>query len=138
MADIDASSNKIVRGLLIMAGTISLALGIIGIFIPVLPTTPFLLLSAACYSRSSKKFYDWLLSNRWFGNYIRNYREGRGVPLKVKLLTIIILWTTILTSAFLFVTNWKIQIMLIIIAIGVTIHIWKIKTYGKGRKSPSS
>ena len=64
------------KNLLIAAGTLCVVLGVIGMFIPVLPTTPFLLLAAVCYGRSSKRFYHWLLTNRWFGEYIRNYREG--------------------------------------------------------------
>ena len=77
----DLISNKFFRFLLIIAGTIFLVFGIIGIFLPILPTTPFLLLAAACYARSSKRFYNWLMNNKWFGNYIKNYNEGRGVPL---------------------------------------------------------
>ena len=62
-----------IRILLIIAGTFFVGIGIVGIFVPVLPTTPFLLLAAACYERSSQRFYSWLLNNKWFGNYIRNY-----------------------------------------------------------------
>jgi len=71
------------------------ALAVLGLFLPVLPTTPFLLLAAVCYARSSERFYHWLMTNRWFGEYIRNYREGRGIPLKQKVLTISLLWVTI-------------------------------------------
>ncbi len=125
----DIISNKFFRYLLIIAGTIFLGLGIIGIFLPILPTTPFLLLAAACYARSSKRFYDWLMNNKWFGTYIKNYREGRGVPLKFKVFTISLLWITILISVFFVINNFWIKIILIIIAIGVTIHILTIKTY---------
>ena len=78
---IEIISNKFFRYLLIISGTIFLGFGIVGIFLPILPTTPFLLLSAACYARSSQRFYYWLMNNKWFGNYIKNYNEGRGVPL---------------------------------------------------------
>ena len=125
----DLISNRFFRYLLIIAGTIFLGLGIIGIFLPILPTTPFLLLAAACYARSSKRFYDWLMNNKWFGTYIKNYREGRGVPLKFKVFTISLLWITILISVFFVINNFWIKIILIIIAIGVTIHILTIKTY---------
>jgi len=74
--------EKLKRKLLIIAGTISTAIGIIGIFVPILPTTPFLLLAAACYLRSSPRFYHWLVNNRFFGIYVRNYLQGRGMPLK--------------------------------------------------------
>jgi len=122
-------SNKFFRYLLIIAGTIFLGFGIIGIFLPILPTTPFLLLAAACYARSSQRFYNWLMNNKWFGNYIKNYHEGRGVPLKFKIFTISLLWITILTSIYFVINNFWIEIILIIIAIGVTIHIITIKTY---------
>ena len=120
--------DSIKKGFLVTSGTLSLALGVIGIFIPLLPTTPFLLLAAACYIRGSKKFYDWLIKNRWLGEYIKNYQDGKGVPFKVKIITITILWLTIITSTILFVSNLIIQIILFIIAIVVTIHIIKIKT----------
>ena len=125
----DIISNRFFRYLLIIAGTIFLGLGIIGIFLPILPTTPFLLLAAACYARSSKRFYDRLLNNKWFGTYIKNYHEGRGVPLKVKVFTIFLLWITILASVFFVISDFWIKIVLIIIAIVVTIHILTIKTY---------
>ena len=121
--------NQLLRAMLITSGTIFLGLGLIGIFIPILPTTPFLLLAAACYARSSQRFYNWLMNNRWFGNYIKNYREGRGIPLKFKILTISLLWLTILNSIYFVINNFLIEIILIIIATGVTIHILTIKTY---------
>jgi hypothetical protein len=123
--------DSIKKGLLITSGTLFLALGVIGIFIPLLPTTPFLLFAAACYIRGSKKFYDWLIKNRWLGEYIKNYQYGKGVPFKVKIITITVLWLTIIISTILFVSNLIIQIILLIIAIGVTIHIIKIKTLDK-------
>jgi len=112
---------------LIIAGTFFVGLGIIGIFLPLLPTTPFLLLAAACYARSSKRFYNWLLTNRWFGNYIRNYRERKGVPFKIKILSISFLWIAIGYSAIFVVHILLGRIILILIAIGVTIHILSIQ-----------
>lgn len=123
--------SKLIKGILIVTGTFFLGLGIIGIFLPILPTTPFLLLAAACYARSSKRFYDWLLNNKWFGSYIKNYREGKGIPLKVKILSITFLWITIIFSAFFIVTILFVRIILIIIAIGVTIHIITIRTLNR-------
>ena len=110
-----------------MGGTASLILGIIGIALPILPTTPFLLLATACYARSSEKFYNWLLNNRILGSYIRNYIEGKGMPIKVKIFTISMLWITILISAFLIIQIIWVKIVLIIIAIAVTIHIILIR-----------
>jgi uncharacterized membrane protein YbaN (DUF454 family) len=117
-----------IRILLIIAGTFSLALGIIGIFVPVLPTTPFLLLAAVCYARSSQRFYGWLLNNKLFGNYIRNYLERKGVPLKVKVITIALLWIAIGTSVAFAVHILVIRLILVLIAIGVSIHVLSIRT----------
>jgi len=115
-------SEKLKRQLLLAAGTLSLAVGIVGIVVPVLPTTPFLLLAAGCYLRSSQRFYNWLMGSRFLGNYIRNYLEGRGIPIKVKLFIIILLWVTISLSIWL-VANTVVTIILLIVAVGVTLHI---------------
>ena len=123
--------DTILNKILIVSGTFFLLIGLIGIIIPILPTTPFLLLSAACYARGSKKFYNWLINNKWLGEYIKNYHQGRGIPINVKILTIAFLWVTILFSTFIIITNCLIQIILIIIAIAVTIHILTIKTKKK-------
>ena len=90
--------NRLIRWLLIALGTICVGFGVIGIFLPVLPTTPFLLAAAWCYARSSERYYKWLISNKWFGKYIKDYREGKGIPLKAKISAITILWITISLS----------------------------------------
>jgi len=118
----------LIRITLITAGTLFIGLGILGIFIPVLPTTPFLLLAAACYARSSQRFYDWLLNNKWFGSYIRNYLQGKGISIKVKIPTIALLWLTIGCSVAFAVQAFYVRLILILIAIGVTIHILSVRT----------
>lgn len=124
--------KRAVRISLIIVGTICLALGTVGIFVPILPTTPFLLLSAACYMRSSERMYNWLLNNRWFGEYIKNYREGKGIPIKTKILAIAILWAAILYSTVTIVDEILImQLVLLIIAVGVSIHLIRLPTYRK-------
>ena len=123
----------LIKRVLIIAGTFFVGLGIIGIFIPLLPTTPFLLLAAYCYFRSSKRLYNWIISNKLFGSYIRNYYEGLGIPLKVKLLSISFLWLTIGFSIYFIVSLLLVQVILIIIAAGVTIHILTIKTLKEER-----
>jgi uncharacterized membrane protein YbaN (DUF454 family) len=115
-------SEKLKRQLLMASGTLSLAVGIAGIIIPLLPTTPFLLLAAGCYLRSSPRFYNWLMGNRWLGAYIRNYIGGRGMPLKVKLFTIALLWATIGVSIWL-TAKPIVTIILLIVAVGVSLHI---------------
>jgi uncharacterized protein len=109
-------------------GVISTIIGIIGIFIPVLPTTPFLLLAAFLFSRSSERFLHWLLTNKLCGSYIENYRSGRGLPIKQKILTMVFLWLTIGLSAFIFVDNLWVQAVLLLIALAVTLHLIMIKT----------
>jgi len=124
--------QRAVKALLLVAGTISLAFGTIGIVLPILPTTPFLLLSAACYLRSSERMHKWLLGNRWFGEYIRNYQEGRGIPLKTKIVAMAFLWGTIIFSAFFVLDEILIaQVALLLIALGVSIHLIRLPTFKK-------
>ncbi|MFX0002143.1 MAG: YbaN family protein [Candidatus Hodarchaeota archaeon] len=122
-----SKKKKLINRFIFLGGFISLVLGIIGIAIPILPTTPFLLIASAAFAKSSSRFNRWLLNNKILGAYIRNYREGKGLPLKVKIITITILWITILiTLIFLMGLIW-LQILLICIAIAVSIHIILIK-----------
>jgi uncharacterized membrane protein YbaN (DUF454 family) len=122
------SNNKLVRSLFFMAGTITLVLGAIGIVLPVLPTTPFLLLALACYFRSSERMTHWMLNNKYFGKYIRNYREGKGISLKTKLFAIATLWITISISAIIIFNIW-IALGLFVVATAVTIHLVRLPTY---------
>ncbi len=119
---------KLLKGLLIIAGFMAVGLGILGMFLPILPTTPFLLLAAAIFAKSSNRFYQWLINNKWFGSYIKNYREGRGIPLRIKIQSIGFMWLTILTTVIFFLDNMYVRILLLVIAVGVTIHISLIKT----------
>lgn len=119
--------SRAVRWSLLFAGTLSLGLGLFGIFVPVLPTTPLLLLAAACYARSSQRFYCWLINNRLFGAYIRSYREGRGLPLKVRAFTIIMLWTTIGLTIMVFIDEHWLRGLLLVIALAVTVHVASLK-----------
>ena len=123
-----ALSNKLKRRFFVIAGTISVGLGVIGIFVPVLPTTPFLLLAAICYLRGSPRLYNALLGNRFLGCYIRNYLEGRGMPLKMKIWTLSLLWIAIISTAVLATDSLIIRIILAVVLIGVTIHILTVKT----------
>jgi uncharacterized membrane protein YbaN (DUF454 family) len=117
------------RYLFIVIGTLCVILASVGIFFPVLPTTPFLLLAAYFYARSSKRFLHWLLGNRVFGAYIDNYRSGRGITRLHKILTLLALWLSIGTSAGFMVNAWWVRVLLILIAVGVSTHILRIKTY---------
>jgi uncharacterized membrane protein YbaN (DUF454 family) len=127
-------SGKLTKWLLIVVGTFLVGLGIIGIFLPLVPTTPTLLLAAACYARSSERFYNWLIGNQLFGKYIRDYRAGKGVPLPVKILTIFLLWLTIVLSIIFIVKILFIRIILFALAGGITIHIALIRPAKNGDK----
>lgn len=124
--------KKFVKWLLVAAGFLFVALGAVGVFLPLLPTTPFLLLAAACFARSSERFYRWLLRNRWFGAYVRDYREGRGVPVRVKIFTLALMWGAILLSVAFAVSNLFVRIILVVIAAGVTLHIVSIRRKRRG------
>jgi len=104
-------------------GCLSLVLGVLGIFLPLLPTTPFLLLSAVLFAKSSDKLYSWLINHEVFGKIIRTYKQGNSIPLKVKIGAIFLFWCTILISFFT-VTNskWWLQFILISFAIGATVY----------------
>ena len=127
--------NRIRKYLLITSGTISVFLAFIGIFLPILPTTPFLLLAAALYSKSSDKFYNWLINNKLFGSFIKNYREGNGITQQVKSILIASLWLIIGSTVIYAVQNVYVRILLLVIAIGVTIHLLMITTFVKNRKA---
>ncbi|MDF2587520.1 MAG: hypothetical protein K0S41_1361 [Anaerocolumna sp.] len=115
---------------LIIIGIFSLSLGAVGIFLPVLPTTPFVLLSAGCFSISSPKLADSLMKSKYFGSYIENYRYKTGVPRSAKIRAIVFLWTGLFISMLLIK---KVMIIGILIIIGtlVTIHLSKLKTREK-------
>jgi uncharacterized membrane protein YbaN (DUF454 family) len=116
------------KALLIFAGTLCVGLGVLGMFLPLMPTTVFLLLAAYCYSRSSEKFHNWLLNNRWCGSYIKNYKSGNGISVRQKASTIATLWLSIGVSIWLVGGFW-IDVLLAAIALGVTIHLIMIKTF---------
>lgn len=99
----------------VMLGTLSLALGIVGILVPGLPTTPFLILSAGLYLRSSKKMYNWMLSNRYVGSYLANYYNNKGMSMKMKIYAILIMWAMITCSLVFFIEETLSQILLLVI-----------------------
>ena len=112
----------------IILGTVSLALGIIGIFLPLLPTTPFLLLTATLYFRGSPRLYQWLLNHKCLGPYIRSFRENKAIPLRAKIISISLMWITMLYCVFFIIPYIWVKVILLIIAAGVTYHILSFKT----------
>jgi hypothetical protein len=119
-----------VRYLLQGIGWLSVALGVMGIFLPVLPTTPFLLLAAACFVRSSPRFYHWLVDHPRLGPWIRDYVEGNGIPLKGKIYAIGLMWVSIGFSCWLVPLIWARSFMLLS-AVLVTVYIVRQKTLRK-------
>jgi uncharacterized membrane protein YbaN (DUF454 family) len=112
----------------ISLGFLFIAVGVLGIFLPVLPTTIFLIIASYFFMKSSPELNEKLMNNKYLGKYIRNYKEKKGMPLKSKISSIILLWTSILASSYFFTENTYIQLLLIAIAVGVTIHIASLKT----------
>ena len=126
------------KAILIFIGTVCVGLGVLGMFLPLLPTTVFLLMAAYCYSRSSERFHTWLLNNRLFGSYIRNYKSGRGISMRQKITTISILWVSIGVSIWLLGGGFWSTLLLLAVAIGVTLHLVLIKTYRAESNSADS
>ena len=113
--------------LLFLLGTLSLVLGIIGIFLPVLPTTPLLLLATWCYYRGSRRMYDWLMQHPRLGNYIRRFTEHKVIPLRVKVYILSLLWASLLFCAYILTPVW-LKCLMLAIAVGVTLHILSYKS----------
>lgn len=126
-SDIPQSRHRSVRYTLLAIGWLSVLLGVIGIFVPVLPTTPFLLLAAACFVRSPRRFYLWLVNHKHLGPWIRDYLEGNGIPLKGKVYAIGLMWASIGLSCYLVPMPWARAFMLTS-AVLVTLYILRQKT----------
>lgn len=122
------SDRRISKYLLVAAGVTSVALGTVGIVVPLLPTTPFFLLAAACFVRSSDKLYGWLINHRLFGSYIRNYREHRAVTWQTKVFTLVLLWLAIGYSVLVVAVALWLRILLLAIAVAVTVHVLTLNT----------
>lgn len=127
---IEEQRNPALRYALLAIGWLSVALGVIGIFLPVLPTTPFLLLAAACFMRSSKRFYLWLINHPHLGPWIIDYLEGQGIPLKSKVYAIGLMWLSIALSCYMVPLFWARAFMLTS-AVLVSLYILKQKTLVK-------
>ncbi len=113
---------------LLFLGFLSLACGVVGIFVPLLPTTPFLLLAAALFFRSSPRAYKWLLGHKRLGPYIRDFRENRSMPLRAKIIAMSLLWLTSLHCFFLILDHWALKTLMAAVAVGVTIYLMSLKT----------
>ena len=110
-----------------IAGTICVILGVAGVFLPLLPATPFFLLASACYFRGSDRLHAWLINHPYIGPYIRNFRDHRGMPRRAKIYTLVLLWLSIGFSIWM-VEILPVRIMLVVIAAIATTMILKMRT----------
>lgn len=116
------------KWILTILGLLALGLGILGIFLPILPTTPLLLLAAALFLRSNRGLYDWLLNHPRLGPYIRNFMEYKAIPLKIKVLSVTLVWITLLNCAIFVADHWAFRLFFIVLAAAITVHILSYKT----------
>lgn len=114
--------------LLTIAGLVALGLGILGIFLPVLPTTPLLLLAAALFLRSNARLYGWLMNHPKLGVYIRNFMEHKAIPLRIKVISVSLVWITLVNCAVFVAEHWALRLFFIVLASAITIHILSYKT----------
>lgn len=123
--------DRTARVMLLGAGFLCTLLGAVGIVLPGLPTTPFLLLAAFCFSRSSERFHRWLLDHRWLGPYIRNFEDGRGMTPRHKALTLATMWLTVgITVVFFIPVNWG-RITVVAICAGVSVYLLRLPSPGE-------
>ena len=125
-SELNLSNSRWARGALIALGTVFVGLGMLGALLPLLPTTPFLLLAAACYARGSERFYRWLLNNRLFGPSIRAWRRDRSMPVKAKRTAIILVVITFGVTVGFFVTGLVARVLLVLLAAGIVFILWRI------------
>lgn len=118
--------SRWVRAFFLAAGTVALVLGLIGIFLPLLPTTPFVLLAAACYARGSRRFYDWLLSQRTFGPIIHEWERHRSIPYKTKITAVALMSLTLGTSIVFFVEPLWLKGLLAVMGVGLAIWLYRM------------
>ena len=118
--------NRAKKALLVAAGSVCLALAVLGVFLPLLPTTPFLLLASACYVRSSERLHGWLMGNRLLGGYIRNFRERRGIPLRGRVVTVVLLWLPLLYSVYRLDLLW-LELLLVVMGLAWSVFILRMK-----------
>lgn len=133
-------SLQIRQKIWVTAGAVSLVLSLVGVFLPVAPTTPFVLLAAFCFAKGSPKALAWLENNKFFGQILKDYRAGLGVPLSTKITSLVTLWTGLIISMLIVQKLW-LSVVLICCGIGVTIHICHLKTRksdAAGQTNPES
>ncbi|MGO4304634.1 YbaN family protein [Cupriavidus sp. RAF12] len=124
--------ERAIRAFWVTCGILSLALGIIGIFLPLLPTTPFILLAAACFARGSEKFHNWLITHERFGPLVRDWQAHRSIPLRAKCLALSMMWTSMGTTAWLLRARPVSSLTLLAIGLAVTVWMVRLPTRPRG------
>jgi uncharacterized protein len=118
--------SRVVRGFFIAAGFVFVGIGLVGVVMPVLPTTPFMLLAAACFARGSERFYLWLINNRLFGPTIQEWRRHRSIPYRTKLFAIVLMSLTLAASIVFFVEDGFVQTGLAVLGVLLAGWLWLI------------
>jgi len=124
-------NSVLLRWVLVGCGWVAVAAGVAGIFLPLVPTVPLLLVAVACFARSSERFHTWLVEHNLLGPLIRDYLKGAGIPLRAKVMAIGMVWVSFPTSAFLFVSALWLKVMLLAIAAGITLYLFFLPTLPK-------
>ncbi len=118
-----------------IVGVLAVLLGVIGLFLPLLPTTPFLLLAAACFARGSTRMHNWLLNHRMFGSLLRNYEEGRGIPARAKVMALAMMWASLAFAMWRFDNLW-LRLALLVTGVGVSIYLVRLPVCVDGGTAP--
>lgn len=116
------------RILLLTFGFVTMGLGFVGVFLPLLPTTPFLLVSLACFMKSSERMHHFVMTNKYLAPYVKEYASRDGIPKRAKIRAIVLIWITISFTAFVVIDKVLLRVMLYVIAISVSTYIWTRKT----------
>ena len=120
------SRSRLVRFAFNVAGALALGLGLVGIFLPLLPTTPFVLLAAACFARGSERFHQWLLANRTFGPMVFEWERHRSLPYRTKVTAIVLMSLTMAISIVFFVELLWLKIALALFGIALAVWMYRI------------
>jgi hypothetical protein len=126
------TDNRVLRLILISVGVGSTVLAVVGIFVPLLPTVPLLLLAAACFARSSESFHSWLLEHPQLGPMVRDYLAGQGIPLRAKVTAIALIWASISVSVLFLIPLLWVKFFLIAIGLCVTIYLLRLPLAERG------
>jgi uncharacterized protein len=128
--------SDLLRWILICCGWICIVAGVIGIFLPLVPTVPFLLLAVACFARSSERFHSWLVEHNYLGPLVRDYLNGTGIPLRAKRIAIGMTWVSLPASTFLFAQVLWLKVLLMTIAVGITLYLLFLPTSPEEEQEP--